>query len=293
VTIPAKVPARLFGILAREAPKGILLRRGPSKWVQFILWHTDTDTFEYGQWFKGKIYGRRSDLSPDGSLFIYFAQKIEGRTLEDTEYTYAWTAISRPPYLTALALWPKGDCWHGGGLFLDKRTVWLNHKPEISKAHPDHKPHGLKVLNNPEAHGEDEPIYEKRLERDGWLHVQQGIFNYTGKRPKYWVTEKTDIWEKAHPTEKYNLRMEWVEINFPSPGDPRVDHFWLMNRRTDQRIAIDGATWADWDHRGRLVFTREGQLFASEPEPFEPQLITDFNSQEPYELVAPAWAQRW
>src|SRR5262249_17885427 len=44
-----------------------------------------------------------------------FAQKITGRSKKDTEYTYAWTAISRPPFLTALALWPKGDCWHGAG----------------------------------------------------------------------------------------------------------------------------------------------------------------------------------
>src|SRR6266487_4194859 len=141
-----KNPARLFVILAREAPKAVVLRRGPSKWVQLILWHTDTDTFDFGQWFHGKIYGPRSDLSPDGSKFIYFAQKITGRTLQDSEYTYSWTAISKPPYLTALALWPKGDCWHGGGLFLNHRTVWLNHKPEVAKPHKDHRPRGLTII---------------------------------------------------------------------------------------------------------------------------------------------------
>ena len=76
-------------------------------------------------------------------MLVYFAQKIEGRTLQDTEYTYAWTAVSRPPYITALALWPKGDCWHGGGLFQDNKTLILNHKPDVAKAHPNHIPYGF------------------------------------------------------------------------------------------------------------------------------------------------------
>jgi len=29
----------------------------------------------------------------------------------------SWTAISRAPWLRALVLFGKGDCWHGGGLF--------------------------------------------------------------------------------------------------------------------------------------------------------------------------------
>ena len=111
---------RLSVLLARNAPVAIVLRRGPTKWVQLVKWQTDCDRFETGQWFKGRVYDRRSDLSPDGSLFIYFANKINARTVGDSAYTYAWTAISHPPYFTALALWPKGDCWHGGGLFLGR-----------------------------------------------------------------------------------------------------------------------------------------------------------------------------
>src|SRR4051794_20213611 len=101
--------ARLQVLLARAAPVGLILRRGPSKWVQLVKWDTAADRFEPGQWFHGRLYERRGDLSPDGRLFVYFASKFTGLTLADREYTYAWTAVSRPPYLTALALWPKGD----------------------------------------------------------------------------------------------------------------------------------------------------------------------------------------
>ena len=108
------IPCRLFFILARNANTAVIFRRGPSKWVQLIRWDTERDTFEPGQWFHGRIYERRSDLLPDGTKLIYFASKFNALTLEDRDYTYAWTAISKLPYLTALALWPKGDCWHGG-----------------------------------------------------------------------------------------------------------------------------------------------------------------------------------
>jgi hypothetical protein len=67
------VPPRLFVVLAREAPIGVILRRGPAAWYHVILWHTDTDHFERGAWFKGRIYEERCDLSPDGQLFLYFA----------------------------------------------------------------------------------------------------------------------------------------------------------------------------------------------------------------------------
>jgi len=83
-------------------------------------------------------------LSPDGSKLVYFAQKINRRTLSDSEYTYAWTAVSRPPYFTALALWPKGDCWNGGGLFETNSRLWLNHHGG-SRPHPEHRPRGLEV----------------------------------------------------------------------------------------------------------------------------------------------------
>ena len=76
-TSPSPVPCRLLVILAREAPVAVIFRRGPSKLVELIKWHTDIDTFERGQWFKGRIYEDCSDLSPDGSLLIYFAAKLQ------------------------------------------------------------------------------------------------------------------------------------------------------------------------------------------------------------------------
>jgi hypothetical protein len=124
----------IYAILARESRVGVVFRRGPSKQVLLLLWHTDTDQFFEGQWFKGRIYERRCDLSPSGKRLIYFAAKYKG--------PYAtWTAVSRPPYLTAVALWPKGDAWGGGGLFAKEKEIMLNHRPaEMNMAEGFHLP---------------------------------------------------------------------------------------------------------------------------------------------------------
>jgi hypothetical protein len=104
-------PARVHIILARDASTAIAIRRGPSKAVCTIQWDRSKDTFQMGQWLKGRIYERRCDLSPDGRLFIYFA--MNGKWSSETKGS--WTAISQVPFLKAVRLWVSGDCWHGGG----------------------------------------------------------------------------------------------------------------------------------------------------------------------------------
>src|SRR5690349_2048453 len=98
--------------LARDAAKAVILRRGPSKWTRMILWHVDTDEFEMGQWFKGKIYD--ADLSLDGRVFAYTAGK---------RYQEAWTALSKPPYFTAFALLALGDTFAGSIIFKGNRQI--------------------------------------------------------------------------------------------------------------------------------------------------------------------------
>ena len=155
---------RLYAIIARKTPVAVVFRRGPSKQVQLISWNTKEDSFEYGQWFKGRIYERRCDLSPAGDLLIYFAAKYR-------EPRYSWTAISRPPYLTALALWQKGDGWGGGGQFVSESRIDLNHRPEeMVLAAGFSIPTRFKVrsLGERPGLGEDDPVWSARLMRDGW-----------------------------------------------------------------------------------------------------------------------------
>jgi len=100
-------PARLHVLLAAESNTALVIRRGPANAVCTVGWNRDTDQFQLGQWLRGRIYERRADLSPDGRYLIYFARG--GRRHAETRGS--WTAISRAPFLHAVTLYGKGDCW--------------------------------------------------------------------------------------------------------------------------------------------------------------------------------------
>jgi hypothetical protein len=279
-----KPPCRLQILLSREAPIGVIFRRGPTRWVQLIQWQTAKDEFKPGQWFRGHIYPGRSDLSPDGSLMIYFANKFSHRIVVRNEFAYAWTAVSKPPYLTALALWPRKDCWHGGGLFTGPHSVLLNHKPEEAHPHHAHLPTGLKVTSNPDAWGEDDPITIPRMERDGWKFLQWLEYDYYGRR-----TQKPCIFEKRHVSGKYKLRVEEYY-------DPEVQWLCSIIDAKGQSKFVGVGIWADFDQQGRIVFATDGRIFSGTISKNGEVLLTelaDFNSATPEPLESPRWARNW
>ena len=70
-----KIPARIHAILAREADKAVVFRRGPSSKTAILEWDLKADKFKLGQWFYGSFYPYRCDISPDGRHLVYFAAK--------------------------------------------------------------------------------------------------------------------------------------------------------------------------------------------------------------------------
>ena len=285
-------PPRLSLVRAEHAPIAVIFRRGPSKRVEVIKWNLTSDVFERGHWFHGRIYEKRSHLSPDGDLLVYFASKFTRHSISDDEYTYAWTAVSRAPWLTALALWPKGDCWHGGGIFLAKRTLWLNHKPEVATPHPSHRPIGLRVVENPGACGEDEPVYRQRLDRDGWVLRQE------------WSTE----WQGL--SRGFRTVQPDVRVKHQQPGTDSIAI--VLQRRIDnlsyrEHFRVDGASsepelppgpldWLDWDSRGRLIALSGGRVWAAAVVERQVQRFTeliDLRDDRPEEREPPASARAW
>lgn len=239
---------RLFIVQAPEAGVAVIIRRGPSRFFQLIRWDMRTDEFERGQWFKGRIYARRCDLSPDGELLVYFAAKFKIRG----SYPYSWTAVSRAPWFTALALWPKGDCWAGGGLFTGNRSLMLNHHPEQAIPHPNHIPRGLTVTANPGARGEDDPLYSQRLERDGWVctkswevDFEASGFHYTTRVPERRV--------KRHVTLPLAVIMERRLDGLTYRESFEVEGL-------DSLVVPEKTEWLDWDSRGRLFALCAGQV---------------------------------
>ena len=284
-------PPRLSLLQASRAPIAVIFRRGPSKWVEVVKWDLTSDTFELGQWFHGRIYDSRSDLSPNGELLVYFVSKFTRESLNDREYTYAWTAVSRPPWLTALALWPKGDCWHGGGLFLDNKRLWLNHRPEVAEPHPAHKPKGLRVEPNPEAHGEDEPIYTRRLDRDGWDLEQQWETEYVAIYRGF-QTIAPDIRVKRSPTDQQVS----IRLTRRIDGYDYREHFQIEGANGEPELPPGDVEWLDWDPNGRLIALADGKVWVAHVDnrtvqPFRELL--DLRDHKPENRVVPESARHW
>ncbi len=281
-------PCRLFCLLARQAPVGLIVRRGPSSWVQLNLWHTDTDKIDDGQWFHGRVPQHRCDLSPDGSLFIYFASKY-GRSPFET-----WTAISRPPYFTALALWPLGDSWSGGGLFVDEKTISLDYAPISPPAHPVRlPPPWLKVNQYAASPDELLPMTRERLLRDDWTRLQKGVWR-PDRRPLRLL--EPEIFQKRHPNGEHTLLMKYLGYGGKAYGSQTIYEFSLKETVAGRETVLEGATWADLDHRQRLVFTKDdGCLYADELRraAFSPHVLVNLNDQHPRDVSTPEWAMTW
>lgn len=284
---------RLYAILARDGRSAVVFRRGPSKQVLVLRWWLDGDRIEAGQWFNGRIYERRCDLSPDGELLIYFAANWKAPY-------QSWTAVSRAPYLTALALWPKGDAWGGGGLFLSPRAIGLNHlaisapiypsarrvqgqaaeglgwhpldsepprkrKPAEQKPAPQVMPiaAGYSVCRWHDlaaGRGEDNPIHHERMSRSGWTSVAEGEAGPYSSGSIAWDFRSPQIDERPEPSG--NLRLRRI-LNAIGERDGRwyVEDHAICDAQGDTLRLIPECSWADWHINGDLLFAVSGSLF--------------------------------
>jgi hypothetical protein len=241
-------------LLARDAPLGLVIRRGPTKAVCTLGWDRQRDTFTVGQWLKGRIYELRCDLSPDGAHAIYFA--MNGHW--GSRAKGAWTAISRAPYLHAVTLWAKGDCWHGGGLFVDDRTYWLNNgyghtllddTGEVTRA--ERPPFA------PRFGGECWGVYFERLLRDGWTMHPELQFDFSMDALVGWDKPLWHGWTLR--------KLARAQVGAPPGKGVYYDEHELIGPREGGRgreLMRHTWEWADVD-RNRLVWAEAGKLYAA------------------------------
>jgi hypothetical protein len=281
---------RIWVLLARKARIAAILRRGPSRQVQLIKWNLADDTFEFGQWFKGRVYERRCDLSPAGTLLIYFAATYK-------EPLRSWTAVSKLPWFTALALWPKGDGWNGGGYFVGPYDIHLDHFPGEDAPHPDFKSQcrKLRIASLAKIRGEDAPVWHFTLKRDGWSQVHAGIWGKYGEKKGFaWKAQKPEEWQKPH--QKLPLRLEMlIEALHQENGPWYVTTYRVADESGSEVAGLGLADWADWDNRGNLLFARNGCLYRQS---FRksilslPVLVADFNSNKFKASKPPNYAKK-
>jgi hypothetical protein len=238
-------PARIHVLVPTQSENALVLRRGPSKHTGVFSWNTRTDEIKLGQWLKGRIYERRSDISPDGKHWIYFA--MNGHW--GSESKGSWTAIARAPFLKAVEFFPKGDCWHGGGLFLGKRYYWLNDGYGHERGSSSNGLNRIDAVDWLQNYGGECPgVYYNRLQRDGWTLTGRGS---NGRYDEWSIFEKST-------SANWTLR----KICHEQIGAPKGRGcYW------DEHVLVSGETleltsweWADVIGRS-IVFAKNGCLY--------------------------------
>lgn len=275
-----KYPARLHAVLAKDKPYAVVFRRGPSKQVCTLLWDRRKDTFKLGQWLKGRIYERRADLSPNGKYLIYFA--MNGKW--DSETGGSWTAISKAPWLKAIELYGKGDCWEGGGLFLSNNRFWLNDRYFTSGRTLSQSSEVIRddsYVPKGEFGAEDTGVYYRRLIRDGWRLVSQ-------KENSKWNSET--LFEKPIPKGWVLRKIAHEQVDSPRGKGCYWDEHELINTESETRLVLSDWEWAELDGKS-LVWSSSGCMYRasinSRKQIGEPKILFDFNSLEFEKIRAP------
>lgn len=275
---PARIPPRVYCIPALASPVVAVLRRGPSAWAHVGKWDVAGGTYEPGAWFKGRIFPRRSDVSPDGRYLCYFAHQPTATW----EYGESWVAVSRLPWLTALHAFAGLGTWETGYRFTEDGV----------SDHPDDgdlpMPWGLRGI------GRGQFLTERRR---GWEEAPDS----PERDPKdIWDVRRNARLRKARPGGGSTLRVESVGL----PGGEFGEGQAVDGLRVAYSLEADGdvtllpdVQWADWDAQGRLlVATRDARLQIRDPDAGaggEVLFDRDLAPLEPDPAPAPAWASEW
>ena len=272
-------PPRLFGIPAARAPIVAVLRRGPTEWSHVGRWDVARGVYEPGAWIRANLYPQRCDLSPDGRWLCYFTLKMPGRWKAGSTYV----AISRLPWLSALAAWGTCGTWTRGAHFVDDPGVWGVGDPDEGDARPCRPKFGFAVTR---------PASFAVERRRGWTET---LDTPPRADSDMWDERRPVItMEKARPKGgRERLRVRGVFAAFREGRSKDVTYEIAAG---DQLIALDDAQWADWDADGRLlVATRDGRLEIRELSTSGARVVSEANPAvaTPHPEAPPAEALHW
>src|SRR5262249_34888130 len=270
-------PPRIYCIPAARAPIVAVFRRGPTNWSHVGRWDLHRRSYEPGAWLHGRIFPRRSDLSPDRRFLCYFSHKPSA----GWEHGEAYVAVSKLPWLTALHAFGTCGTWTRGYYFSDPEDSEAPEAAELPM------PYGLRSI----------PVLQFANEqRHGWAESPDSPQRDPADA---WDDRRNARLQKRQPGGNCVLRVEslgWAGGEF-GVGQA-VDGLRLSySRHVDGDIhVLDDLQWADWDQDGRLlVATRTGRLQVRkiDDDGFQTLFEEDLSLLDPSAAPAPAWAQRW
>lgn len=281
----ASAPPRLFGIVATKADTVAVIRRGPTDWCHVGAWDTHRRRYQSGSWIKGKIFPQRCDLSPDGQWFCYMAYKASGQGELDDSYV----AISRLPYLEALAAWSLGSTYSRGLHFADDPRSGAMPEPNVGSVPPGK--HGIALR----ATRAEQFAVERRR---GWRETADSPPRAPGDM---WDEGREARLYRDQPHDKRPLRLTALgsyaafrEMEASYHGPTPILYAVADGEKTE---ILDDVQWADWSRSGELlVATHSGTLEQRRmhgARDFEVVFAYDLASLSPDPQPPPAEAAHW
>lgn len=317
-----KSPARLHAILARDADKAVVFRRGPSNKTAILEWDLQTDRFKLGQWFYGSFYPYRCDISPDGRHLVYFAAKygrgssIDKYIAERAEAEEGSSSVYYYRKYKEIAADAKtrneierqvraGEYYDGSWTaisrvpYLKAFDLWFNGSGW----------NGGRLFVDNKRVAINHPPRTKDVRRNGGRFVEvpppkfcDGWGEYGGECPMvYFPRLVRDGWKwtsrsmRLDVFEKTLSRGQILRKHFHC-GEPATGHgcYWENHVicAADGNVIVDGAkwSWADLDKsRKRVVFADGGAIFALRVKNIDgtPKKLHDFNDMKYARIQAP------
>jgi hypothetical protein len=271
-------PPRIFGIPAAHAPVVAVLRRGPSDWCHLGAWDYAVDSYESGAWVHGVIYPQRCDLSPDGRWLSYFVLK----KASDWPAGNAYVAISRLPWLTALAAWGIGSTWTRGAHFVADTDVWEWEDPDVGDPSPCRQRYGL-ARTRPESFAVER--------RRGWTETPDAP---PRRSDDLWDEGREITMRKPSPSDgTLLLASGWYAAHRAFDPERYGGPVYAVDSDNGQRL-LDGVVWADWSRDGDLlVATDDGRIQRRSPDGRDVAWDHDLSTLEPDPQPPPPEASAW
>jgi hypothetical protein len=222
-----------------------VLRRGPSAWCALGRWDVALGRYEEGAWFRGTLYPQRCDLSPNGEWFCYFA--LQPSATWEVGWTYV--AISRLPWLHALAAWRTDGTWTRGAHFVPDHSLREVGAPDYGSVDYEALGAGL-AATRPASYAVER--------RRGWVEADGSA---SRSPDDFWDERRAGSLRMTKPQPGADgavLEVSGRHAAFRS-GPAREARYRIVDAGRETEL-ID-VQWADWARDGRLlVATVGGQL---------------------------------
>ena len=173
---------------------------------------------------------------------------MNGKWLSESKGS--WTAISRSPYLKAIAMFPKGGCWNGGGLWTGKNTYWTNGGGSVLRDTAEVQRVALEPLGG--VGSECLSVYYPRLIRDGWK---------VNDRLEGSEAERVIVFEKQIDRDWTLCKIAHAQTGSAEGKGCYWDEHRIVNPNLGIQLDYPDWEWADIDGQ-RLVWAAGGKLIS-------------------------------